>query len=140
MKLSINTKIIKMEMVNRSLLLGVVVGGTVSNVRMPDGIRRDQFLAWVEQLEDRTTPDWLGLPNNAERVLLANRGKVQCWSTPGPRTFGARAAHKSGGFLTLVRLYTFQSYFTSVVDQHSFFGRAGHATISSRQCDHVIRP
>jgi dynein heavy chain 1, cytosolic len=47
----------------------------VSNVRMPDGIRRDQFLAWVEQLEDRTTPDWLGLPNNAERVLLANRGE-----------------------------------------------------------------
>ena len=22
----------------------------------------------------RTTPDWLGLPNNAERVLLANTG------------------------------------------------------------------
>jgi hypothetical protein len=66
----------------------VVVGGGVSNVRMPDGIRRDQFLAWVEQLEDRTTPDWLGLPNNAERVLLANRGTgipfhFACLSTTG---------------------------------------------------------
>jgi hypothetical protein len=50
---------------------------------MPEGIRRDQFLAWVEQLEDRTTPDWLGLPNNAERVLLANRGGwVSCQSLP----------------------------------------------------------
>jgi hypothetical protein len=56
--------------------LGVVVKGSVSDVRMPEGIRRDQFLAWVEQLEDRTTPDWLGLPNNAERVLLANRGQL----------------------------------------------------------------
>jgi hypothetical protein len=55
----------------------VVVKGSVSDVRMPEGIRRDQFLAWVEQLEDRTTPDWLGLPNNAERVLLANRGQLQ---------------------------------------------------------------
>ena len=26
------------------------------------------------QLEDQTSPDWLGLPNNAERVLLAQRG------------------------------------------------------------------
>merc|ERR1719233_871364 len=41
---------------------------------MPDGIRRDQFLSWVEQLEDQTSPDWLGLPNNAERALLAQRG------------------------------------------------------------------
>ncbi len=55
----------------------MVVKGSVSDVRMPEGIRRDQFLAWVEQLEDRTTPDWLGLPNNAERVLLANRGQLQ---------------------------------------------------------------
>jgi hypothetical protein len=58
------------------ILPGVVVKGSVSDVRMPEGIRRDQFLAWVEQLEDRTTPDWLGLPNNAERVLLANRGQL----------------------------------------------------------------
>ena len=32
-----------------------------------------QFLSWVEQLEDQTSPDWLGLPINAERVLLAQR-------------------------------------------------------------------
>jgi len=50
------------------------VNGTQTNIKMPDGIRRDQFLSWVEQLEDQTSPDWLGLPNNAERVLLAQRG------------------------------------------------------------------
>merc|ERR1719320_1044590 len=57
-----------------NLVSGVVVNGTQTNIKMPDGIRRDQFLSWVEQLEDQTSPDWLGLPNNAERVLLAQRG------------------------------------------------------------------
>lgn len=44
------------------------------NLNMPDGIRRDQFLQWVEKLTDRQTPSWLGLPNNAEKVLLTTRG------------------------------------------------------------------
>merc|ERR1711892_186227 len=38
------------------------------------GLGGTSFLSWVEQLEDQTSPDWLGLPNNAERVLLAQRG------------------------------------------------------------------
>ena len=57
-----------------NLVSGVSIGDTETNIKMPDGIRRDQFLTWVEQLEDQTSPDWLGLPNNAERVLLAQRG------------------------------------------------------------------
>merc|ERR1712242_531 len=57
-----------------NLVSGVSIGDTETNIKMPDGIRRDQFLTWVEQLEDKTSPDWLGLPNNAERVLLAQRG------------------------------------------------------------------
>lgn len=57
-----------------NLVSGVCIGDTETNIKMPDGIRRDQFLTWVEQLEDQTSPDWLGLPNNAERVLLAQRG------------------------------------------------------------------
>ena len=39
---------------------------------MPEGIRRDQFLAWVEALTNQNSPDWLGLPNNAEKVLVSN--------------------------------------------------------------------
>merc|ERR1711915_462095 len=57
-----------------NLVSGVIVNGIETNIKMPDGIRRDQFLSWVEQLVDETSPDWLGLPNNAERVLLAQRG------------------------------------------------------------------
>ncbi|KAG0726862.1 Dynein heavy chain, cytoplasmic [Chionoecetes opilio] len=51
-----------------------VDGNIGQSITMPDGIRRDQFLQWVENLTDRQTPSWLGLPNNAEKVLLTTRG------------------------------------------------------------------
>ena len=57
-----------------NLVSEVVVNGIQTNIKMPDGIRSDQSLSWVEQLEDQTSPDWLGLSNNAERALLAQRG------------------------------------------------------------------
>ena len=44
-------------------------------IHMPDGVRRDQFLAWIDGMPEKQTPDWLGLPNNAETVLLTNLGK-----------------------------------------------------------------
>lgn len=42
-------------------------------------VRRDQFLHWVESLAARQTPAWLGLPVNAEKVLLTTRGKRCCF-------------------------------------------------------------
>ncbi|XP_050499617.1 dynein heavy chain, cytoplasmic isoform X4 [Diabrotica virgifera virgifera] len=44
------------------------------HITMPDGTRRDHFLKWIESFADRQTPAWLGLPNNAEKVLLTTRG------------------------------------------------------------------
>ncbi|GAB6020623.1 Dynein heavy chain, cytoplasmic [Chamberlinius hualienensis] len=44
------------------------------SITMPDGIRRDQFINFAESLTARQTPAWLGLPINAEKVLLTNRG------------------------------------------------------------------
>jgi len=41
---------------------------------MPEGIRREQFLQWTEALPDAQSPSWLGLPNNAEKVLLTTQG------------------------------------------------------------------
>ncbi|XP_011314571.1 dynein heavy chain, cytoplasmic isoform X1 [Fopius arisanus] len=58
-------------------LVANVDGGSQGNQRhitMPDGTRRDHFLKWIESLSDRQTPSWLGLPNNAEKVLLTTRG------------------------------------------------------------------
>ena len=47
-----------------------------NNVPIPEGIRRDEFLAWVESLDHSShSPAWLGLPSNAERVILANAGQ-----------------------------------------------------------------
>lgn len=48
--------------------------GTQRHITMPDGTRRDQFLKWIESLSDKQAPSWLGLPNNAEKVLLTTRG------------------------------------------------------------------
>jgi dynein heavy chain 1, cytosolic len=45
-------------------------GANQRHITMPDGNRRDQFLKWIEDLSDRQTPSWLGLPNNAEKVPL----------------------------------------------------------------------
>lgn len=32
---------------------------------------------WVEMLPDTQTPSWLGLPSNAEKVLLTTQGTPQ---------------------------------------------------------------
>lgn len=45
-------------------------------ITMPEGIRRDQFLHWTETLSGQQTPSWLGLPDNAERVLLLTRASA----------------------------------------------------------------
>ncbi|CAG10419.1 unnamed protein product, partial [Tetraodon nigroviridis] len=44
------------------------------DLKMPDGIRREEFMHWVEMLPDTQTPSWLGLPSNAEKVLLTTQG------------------------------------------------------------------
>uniref|UniRef100_A0A8C7FEC4 Cytoplasmic dynein 1 heavy chain 1 n=1 Tax=Oncorhynchus kisutch TaxID=8019 RepID=A0A8C7FEC4_ONCKI len=44
------------------------------DIKMPDGIRREEFMHWVEMLPDTQTPSWLGLPSNAEKVLLTTQG------------------------------------------------------------------
>ncbi len=47
---------------------------TAFSLPMPDAIKKEQFLEWIdEQLGRHTqTPSWLGLPNSAEKVLLVN--------------------------------------------------------------------
>lgn len=51
------------------------IDGHGKKIRMPDGVQREQFVQFAELLEgDRQTPAWLGLPNNAEKVLLTNHG------------------------------------------------------------------
>jgi len=44
-------------------------------IHIPDGVRREQFVQWCEGLPDYQSPSWLGLPNNAEKVILTNLGE-----------------------------------------------------------------
>lgn len=52
-------------------------GGDVGSedIYLPEGSRREELLDWVARLPDSQSPSWLGLPNNAERVLLTNQGE-----------------------------------------------------------------
>lgn len=42
-------------------------------IHAPEGMRREHFLQWADSLPDVQSPTWLGLPSNAELVLLTNR-------------------------------------------------------------------
>ncbi|XP_065175263.1 cytoplasmic dynein 1 heavy chain 1-like [Sycon ciliatum] len=55
-------------------LVAATDGVSGSGIAMPDCIRREQFLHWVEELPPNQVPAWLGLPNNAEKVLLNTLG------------------------------------------------------------------
>ncbi|VDN43113.1 unnamed protein product [Dibothriocephalus latus] len=35
------------------------------------------MIAWSNRLPATQTPSWLGLPNNAEKVLLTNMGRLR---------------------------------------------------------------
>lgn len=59
-----------MEMISFILFVFFQASGNQRHITMPDGNRRDHFLKWIEDLSDRQTPSWLGLPNNAEKVTL----------------------------------------------------------------------
>ncbi|TRY63473.1 hypothetical protein TCAL_02090 [Tigriopus californicus] len=43
---------------------------------MPEDIRREHFIKWIEtQLPEKQAPTWLGLPANAEKVMLIKFGQ-----------------------------------------------------------------
>jgi dynein heavy chain 1 len=53
------------------------VDGVVGEaVKIPEGVRREQFVQWCEGLPEYQSPSWLGLPNNAEKVILSNLGEA----------------------------------------------------------------
>lgn len=58
--------------------------------------RREEFVQWVELLPDTQTPSWLGLPNNAERVLLTTQGECPVPSGRPPLLPGQSPAAQVG--------------------------------------------
>ncbi|KAJ3090057.1 hypothetical protein HK102_004799, partial [Quaeritorhiza haematococci] len=45
-----------------------------AKLAIPEGIRMENFTEWVNKLPDQQPPNWLGLPNTAEKVLMAAKG------------------------------------------------------------------
>lgn len=45
------------------------------DLTVPDGTRMKDFMQWVNHLPEREPPTWLGLPANAEKLLLVGHGK-----------------------------------------------------------------
>lgn len=52
------------------------VDGKGKNLCIPDGNTREHLISWVENIHYLQLPNWLGLPNSAEKVLLTVRGMV----------------------------------------------------------------
>merc|ERR1712137_1022033 len=49
--------------------------GEKERLSAPEGMTKREFLAWVQQLPEAENPAWLGLPSNAEVLLLVNQSK-----------------------------------------------------------------
>ena len=41
---------------------------------VPEGTTRAHFMQWIDALPDKSTPGWLGLPDNAETLVSTNKG------------------------------------------------------------------
>ena len=45
------------------------------SITIPQEITKNKYVEWVKQLPTNEKPTWLGLPDNAEKVLLISEGK-----------------------------------------------------------------
>lgn len=45
-------------------------------LRVPSGTTMPDFMTWVAKLPEREPPTYLGLPANAEKLLLVEQGQV----------------------------------------------------------------
>ena len=62
--------------VKHELVPGARSNGGSDAVLVPDAVRFEDFQAWIEALPDREPPSWLGLPDQAEDVLLMLQGNA----------------------------------------------------------------
>ena len=54
----------------------VSVPETNEGLTVPSGTMLPDFMTWVTELPEREPPTYLGLPPNAEKLLLAEHGQV----------------------------------------------------------------
>lgn len=52
-----------------------LVDGPDGGLAVPSGTSLQEFTAWIHQLPEREPPTYLGLPANAEKLLLVGLGR-----------------------------------------------------------------
>ncbi|KAJ1659203.1 dynein heavy chain [Dispira simplex] len=52
----------------------LVTSNAEGSLMIPEGTKPEHFLAWVNDLPEHEPPTWLGLPSNAEKLLLVAKG------------------------------------------------------------------
>lgn len=55
------------------IMKGIQKEGENEALILPAGIELEQFLEWVNKLPEREPPTYLGLPGNAEKLLLVGQ-------------------------------------------------------------------
>lgn len=50
------------------------IDGQSTPLHVPDETSRDKLIHWVNNIKSAQMPNWIGLPNNAEKVVLTVRG------------------------------------------------------------------
>lgn len=59
---------------NHEFVLVNNIDGKSTPLRVPEETAKDSLLSWVNSIKPAQLPNWIGLPNNAEKVLLTERG------------------------------------------------------------------
>lgn len=60
------------------VLIDEIDGANSQPLRVPDETAsKDSLLNWVNHIKALQRPNWIGLPNNADKVLIAERGKAK---------------------------------------------------------------
>lgn len=44
-------------------------------INIPQDTTKHKYIEWIKQLPSNEKPTWLGLPDNAEKVLLISQSK-----------------------------------------------------------------
>jgi dynein heavy chain 1, cytosolic len=50
-------------------------GQDTSSLEVPSGTSHSEYMSWIQKLPEREPPTYLGLPANAEKLLLVGLGK-----------------------------------------------------------------
>ena len=87
-----------------------LVEGEEGSLVVPSGTSLKEFMDWIQKLPEREPPTYLGLPANAEKLLLvgqgltmiSNLGKITEMLDEGEML--AEAAWKDGDFICMKRI------------------------------------